>query len=119
MGPIPLTSPIRTTPIHPLLPDIRVPKEPLPPHQYNPITCAPIDIASVRHQLHQLRKEYPSTAAVLKAQEEAAKEVRERMEDAERKRNEVQRALDKKIQERDTELKVLSKYQVKASRTLS
>jgi hypothetical protein len=69
----------------------------------------------VRRQLHLLRKEYPSTAAALKAQEEAAREVRDRMEDAERKRGEVQKALDKKIQERDTELKVLSKYQGKVS----
>lgn len=42
--------------------------------------------------------------------------MKQRMEEATRKRNEVQKALDKKVKERDTELKVLSKYQeVKAS----
>ncbi|KKA23579.1 hypothetical protein T310_2418 [Rasamsonia emersonii CBS 393.64] len=114
--PVPLTSSIRTTPIHPLLPEIKVPGEPLPSHRYNPVTCTPFDPAEIRPQLEQLRKEYSSPAAALKAQEEAVKEVKQRIEDAERKRGEVQKALDKKIKERDTELKVLSKYQeVKAS----
>jgi hypothetical protein len=107
---------MRTTAIHPHLPEIRVPGEPLPSYRYNPVTCLPLDPAEIKPQLQRLRKEYPSTTAVLKAQEEAVKEIQRRMEDAERKRSEVQRALDKKIKERDTELKVLSKYQeVKAS----
>ncbi|KAJ9395624.1 hypothetical protein DTO282F9_7479 [Paecilomyces variotii] len=115
--PVPLDSPTRTTPIHSALPEIRVPGEPLPPHRYHPVTCTPIDAVEVRSQLQQLRKEYPSSTAALKAQEEAAKDVKQRLEDAEKKRDEVQKALDKKIKERDTELKVLSKYQeVKASK---
>ncbi|KAJ9295174.1 hypothetical protein DTO271G3_6344 [Paecilomyces variotii] len=115
--PVPLDSPIRTTPIHSALPEIRVPGEPLPPHRYHPVTCTAIDAVEVRSQLQQLRKEYPSSTAALKAQEEAAKDVKQRLEDAEKKRDEVQKALDKKIKERDTELKVLSKYQeVKASK---
>lgn len=109
--PVPLTSSIRTTPIHSLLPDIRVPGEPLPSHRYHPVTCTPINFDEVRSQLEQLRKEYPSSEAALKAQEEAAKDVKQRLEDAEKKRDEVQRALDKKTQERDIELKVVSKYQ--------
>jgi len=114
--PVPLTSSIRTTPIHPLLSDIRVPGEPLPSHRYHPVTCTPIDIDDVRSQLEQLRKEYPSSKAALKAQEEIAKEVRQRLDEAEKKREEVQKALDKKTQERDIELKVVSKYQkMKAS----
>ena len=118
MRPVPLEASIRTTPIHPLLPDIRVPGEPLSPHRYHPVTCAPIDIADVRNQLQQLRKEYPSAVAVLKAQEEAAKEVKRRIDEAERKRNEVQKALDKVILDRDTELKVLSKYQERLQRSI-
>ncbi|GAD91672.1 hypothetical protein ANI_1_432164 [Paecilomyces variotii No. 5] len=114
--PVPLDSPTRTTPIHSALPEIRVPGEPLAPHRYHPVTCIPIDAVEFRSQLQQLRKEYQSSTAALKAQEEAAKEVKQRIEDAEKKRDEVQKALDKKIKERDTELKVLSKYQeVKAS----
>ncbi|OXV05459.1 hypothetical protein Egran_06773 [Elaphomyces granulatus] len=109
--PVSLEDPIRTTPIHPLLLEIRVPGEPLPPHRYHPVTCAPIDIDDFRDKLQQLRKEYPSAAAILKAQEEAAREVKRRINEAERKKNEVQKALDKKIMDRDTELRVLSKYQ--------
>jgi predicted nucleic acid-binding Zn-ribbon protein len=75
------------------------------------VTCAPIDIDDFRNKLQQLRKEYPSAAAILKAQEEAAREVRRRINEAERKTNEVQKALDKKRMDRDTELRVLSKYQ--------
>lgn len=109
--PVPLDSTIRTTPIHSLLPDVRVPSEPLPLYKYHPVTCAPIDPEEHRAQLEELRREYPTPEAALKAQEEAAREVKQRMEEAERKREDVQKAMDKKIKERNTELKVLSKYQ--------
>lgn len=114
--PVSLNSSIRTTPIHPLLPDVRIPGEPLPAYKYHPVTCTPIDSDEVRSQLEQLRKEYPTEAAALKAQEQTAKELKKKIEDAEEKREKLQREMDKKQKERDTELKVLSKYQqVKAS----
>ncbi|KAI9931876.1 hypothetical protein ASPWEDRAFT_169285 [Aspergillus wentii DTO 134E9] len=116
--PVPLDSPIRTTPIHSTLPDLRVPNDPLPPHKYHPVTCVPIDSSTpeISTHLEQLREEYPSPEAALKAQEDVAKEVKQKMEDAEKKREEVQRAMDKKVKERNTEMKVLSKFQeVKAS----
>ncbi|KAE8156970.1 hypothetical protein BDV40DRAFT_293063 [Aspergillus tamarii] len=115
---VPLGSPQRTTPIHPLLAEVRVPGEPLPPHRYHPVTCTQINAEAedIRAQLDQLRQEYTSPEAALKAQEQAAREVKQKMEDAERKREDVQKAMDKKIKERNTEMKVLSKYQeVKAS----
>ncbi|RDW93594.1 uncharacterized protein DSM5745_00916 [Aspergillus mulundensis] len=109
---IPLDTPLRAIPIHPLLPDIRVPDS-LPPHQYNPITCAALetDNEHMRAELEQLRKEFPTPDAALKAQEQAARELKQKLEDAEKKREEVQRAMDKKIKERNTELKVLEKFQ--------
>ncbi|RHZ59735.1 uncharacterized protein CDV56_107936 [Aspergillus thermomutatus] len=112
-APVPLDSPLRTTPIHPSLPDIRVPGSPLKPHQYDPVTCTPIDpeTDSIRSQLDRLRAEYPSPSAALKAQEQVAKEAKRKIEEAEKKREEVQRAMDKKVKERNTEMKVLSKYQ--------
>ncbi|KAL4997281.1 hypothetical protein BDV10DRAFT_92796 [Aspergillus recurvatus] len=112
-GPVALDSPIRTIPIHELLPDIRVPSLPLPPHRYNPITCAPIDAGEerVRSELDQLRKDFPTPDAALKAQEQAVRELKQKLDDAEKKREEVQRAMDKKIKERNTELKVLEKFQ--------
>lgn len=114
--PVPLESPIRTTPIHSTLPDIRVPGEPLEPHNYHPVTCAPIDTDYIRSQFEELRREYPTLDAAREAQEQVAMDVKRKLEDAEKKREEVQRAMDKKVKERNTEMKVLSKYQeVKAS----
>lgn len=110
-NPIALDSPLRTTPIHALLPEVRVPREPLPSYRYNPVTCAPLEGEDVRAQIEQLRQEFTSPDEIAKVQEQVAKEVKQKMEDAERKREEVQKALDKKIKERNTEMKVLSKYQ--------
>lgn len=70
----------------------------------------------MRAQLEQLRREYTIPAAALKAQEQAAKEAKRKIEEVGKKREEVQRAMDKKTKEWDTELKVLSKFrQVKVS----
>ncbi|KAL2826864.1 hypothetical protein BDW59DRAFT_160749 [Aspergillus cavernicola] len=108
---VPLDFPTRTTPIHELLPEIRLPSEPLPTYRYNPVTCASINAEDVRAELEQLRREFTSPAAALKAQEQTVTELKQKLEDADKKREEVQRAMDKKIKERNTELKVLSKYQ--------
>ncbi|KAL4810707.1 hypothetical protein BDV18DRAFT_155318 [Aspergillus unguis] len=110
---VPLDSPLRTTAIHDLLPDIRVPSSPHQTHRYNPVTCAVIQPADpdIRAELEALRKEFPTPEAASKAQEEVARELKEKLEDADKKREEVQRAMDKKIKERNTELKVLEKYQ--------
>lgn len=113
---VPLNSSIRTTAIHPDLPEVQVPGEPLPVYRYNPITCQSIDEQDVHAELERLRQEFPSKETALRAQEQAAKEARRRIEEAEKKKEQVQKAIDKKIKERDTEMKVLSKYQeVKAS----
>lgn len=114
--PVPLDSPTRTTPIHPALPDVRVPGDPLPPHSYDPVSCGAIDFDEVRPQLDQLRREYPTREAVLRAQDEAAKEAKAKIELVEKKRGEIREKIDKKVKERDTEMKVLSKYrEVRAS----
>lgn len=113
---VPLDSPIRTTPIHPDLPEIQVPGGPLPGYNYHPLSCQPLDDDDLRAELEQLRQEFPSKEAALRAQEQAAKEAKRKIEEAEKKREQVQKAIDKKAKERDTEMKILSKYQeVKAS----
>lgn len=110
--PVPLDSSVRTTAIHPELPTIRVPgSDEVPSSHYDPVTCKPMNIEKLQAKLQQLRKEHPSTTAVLKAQEDTAKAIKQRMEEADRKRNEVQKLLDKKMKEWDMEYKVLSKYQ--------
>ncbi|OKL60365.1 hypothetical protein UA08_04171 [Talaromyces atroroseus] len=121
---VPLTSHIRTRPIHPQLPEIRVPGDerregadalPLPSTHYHPVTCEPLNIQDIQPQLQNLRKEYPSMTAVAKAQEDTVKEIKQKMEEKERKRDEIQKALDKKAKEWEVEYKILSKYQ--ASKT--
>lgn len=139
---IPLNHPLRTTPIHPLLPEIRVPagqsqhqyqeqdqdqtQTKLQSHHYNPITCTPIPLDNnnndddttkeYQSQLATLRTDHPTPDTALRAQEAATKEAKRRFEELVRKREEVQKAIDKKVKERDTEMKVLSKFQeVRAS----
>lgn len=107
---VPLDSAIRTAPIHPDLPEISVPGEPLPTYRYHPITCQPIEEQDVRSELESLRQEFPSCEAALSAQEQTAKEAKMKIEGIEKKREQVQKAMDKKIKERDIELKVVSKY---------
>ncbi|OQE31223.1 hypothetical protein PENSTE_c001G05675 [Penicillium steckii] len=113
---VPLDSPIRDTPIHPDLPEVQLPGKPLPIYHYHPLTCQPIEDKDVREEIEQLRQEFPTKETALRAQEIAVKEAKRKIEDTEKKKEQVQKAIDKKIKERDTEMKVLSKFQeVKAS----
>ncbi|WEW55308.1 hypothetical protein PRK78_000737 [Emydomyces testavorans] len=107
--PVPLTAATRTTPIHELLPNIRVPSEPLPPHRYHPVTCAPLDVVELRSELQQLRKECTTPVAALKMQKEVAKEAKRRIEEAEAKMDSIQKQMKRKMEERDMERKVFSK----------
>ncbi|KAI1939017.1 hypothetical protein LOZ66_003094 [Ophidiomyces ophidiicola] len=109
LGPVPLTAPARTTPIHELLPNIRVPSDPLPCHRYHPVTCAPLDVIEHKTELQQLRKEHTTSVAALKAQKEVAKEVKRRIEEAEAKTDSIQKQMKRKTEERDTERRVFSK----------
>ena len=113
---VPLNAAIRTSPIHPDLPEIQVPGGSLDAHTYHPVTCQPLEFENFGTELEQLRLEFPTPEAALRAQQQAAQEARTLIQEAEKKREQVQKAIDKKIKERDTEMKVLSKYQeVKAS----
>ena len=108
---VPLDSTTRVTPIHPDLAEIKVPDGPLPSYRYHPVTCQPIKPRDYQTELKQLEEQYKSREAALHAQEQIAKEVKEKIETAERKREEVQKSIDKKVKERDTEMKVVSKFQ--------
>lgn len=108
---VPLDSPLRAIPIHADLPEIKVPEGPLPPHNYHPVTCEPIKSQDYPDELRELEQEYTSKEAALLAQERTVKEVKEIIQTAQRKREDVQKAMDKKIKERDTEMKVVSKFQ--------
>lgn len=108
---VPLDSSLRITPIHPDLLEIKVPEGPLPLYSYHPVSCEPINHQDYQDELHKLGQEYKTKEAALRAQEQAAKQVKEMIEQHQRKREEIQRAMDKKIKERDTEMKVVSKFQ--------
>ena len=104
-----LDSPLRTTPIHKLLPDVRVPSDPLPSHRYHPVTCAPLDVVEFQAELQQLRKQYTTSIAARKAQEEAAKEVKKRIEESKEKTEQIQKTMQRKTEEREMERKVFLK----------
>ena len=73
------------------------------------MTCAPLGAVDIRSELQQLRKEYSTSLAALKAQEETAKQVKQRLKDAEEKRDHIQRLMKTKTEVRETERKVFSK----------
>lgn len=108
---VPLDSSNRTTPIHAELAEIKVPDGPLPSYRYHPVTCQPIEPQDYQTELKQLEEEYKSQEDALSAQEQIAREVREKIASTQRKREEVQKSIDKKVKERDTEMKVVSKFQ--------
>lgn len=113
---VPLDSSIRTTPIHEQLPEIRVPQsDTVPSTHYHPVTCELLNIEEIQPQLQHLRKEHPSKTAMLKAQEDAVKEIRQKLEEKEKKRDAAQKALDAKAKEWEVEYKVLTKYQASKS----
>ncbi|KAJ5294634.1 hypothetical protein PENANT_c006G03515 [Penicillium antarcticum] len=113
---VPLDSPMRATPIHSDLSEIKVPDGDLPSYRYHPVTCQPMEIRDYKSELAKLEREYPSREGAARAQDETVKEVRSKIESAKQKRAEVQKAIDKKVKERNTEMKVVSKFQeVKAS----
>ncbi|KAJ5468435.1 hypothetical protein N7475_006187 [Penicillium sp. IBT 31633x] len=108
---VPLDSSTRATPIHPEIAEIKVPEGPLPSYCYHPVTCLPIDPQDYQTELRRLEEEYKSREAALRAQEQTAKEVKEKIASAQQKREEIQKSMDKKVKERDTEMKVVSKFQ--------
>lgn len=111
VDPVPLNSSIRTTPIHSQLPEIRVPQNStIPSTHYHPVTCEPLNIQEIQPQLQHLRKEHPSITAMRKAREDAVKEIRQKLEEKDKKRDEVQKKLDTKAKEWDMEYRVISKY---------
>lgn len=107
---------MRANPIHFDLPEIKVPDGDLPSYRYHPATCKPMETRDYQSELIKLEREYQSREAASRAQDEIAKEVRAKIQSLQQKREEVQKAIDKKIKERNTEMKVVSKfYEVKAS----
>lgn len=113
---VPLDSAIRQVPIHSDLPSIRVPaasssSENLKPYQYHPVTCEPLTTEDLKDHktnmsLQQLAKQYPTPEAIERAQAEAIREVKLRLEESEEKRKEVEREMEELEKMREVERKV-------------
>lgn len=105
---VPLDSPIRRVAIHPDLPEIKVPDGNLPYH-YHPVSCEPFSSEDLQDKLPQLRKQYPTPAAALKAQKEAIEEVKDMLDETEKKRREINQLMEEMEKTRGIERKIFLK----------
>jgi hypothetical protein len=105
-----LDSAVRQVPIHPDLPDVRVPSGNLKPHQYHPVSCEPLSPEDLQHhKLLQLQKQYISPDAVTRAQAEAIQEVKDRMAEAAKKTREINQQMEEMEKTREIERKIYMK----------
>lgn len=107
---IPLDSKSRVRPIHPDIPDIKVPDGDLPSCRYHPVTCEPFtDDDLQHHKIQALQHQYSTPEAALNAQQEAVMELKQRLEESERKIREIDREMKMKEEMRQVERKVYQK----------
>lgn len=113
---IPLDSPSRTSPIHPLLPTIKIRDSSLSSSRSgalsaeNPLTLTPWTPDDLKHHNYaHLRAQYPSPNAAAAAREEAVLELKNRLEESERRTRELEREMEEKEKTREIERKVWMK----------
>lgn len=115
---IPLESSLRTDPIHPSLPDIKISNgisanddtAPVPATTLNPLTLKPLTVEELTHyNFETLHAQYSTPEAARKAREDAAAELRSRMLENERRSKEVEREMEEKEKTREIERKVYMK----------
>jgi len=114
--PVPLDSPLRTTPIHPSIPSIRVPAD-ASTSNLNPITLQPFTGAELeRYGFEKLRRELgggerpgDESEALQKAKDDAVRQLKARMEERDAKSKEIEREMDEKEKIREVERKVYRK----------
>lgn len=107
---IPLDSPLRTTPIHPSLPAIKVSAD-APPNT-NPLTLQPFTEAELaQHGYTQLRTQFAGAdeEELNRLRAETAALLKHRLEERESKAREIQREMDEKEKIREVERKVFRK----------
>ena len=101
---------IRQVAIHPNLPEVKVPGGNLKPCLYHPVSCEPFSSEDLhQYKLPQLRKQYPTPAAALKAQEEAIEELKDMLEKTEKKRREISQLMEEMEKTRGIERKIYLK----------
>ena len=104
---IPLESASRQEPIHHDLPSIKVPSNSdTKSYAYHPVTCEPLTAEDLlHHKLAQYQKQYTTPEEAKRAQEDAVKEVKARLEENDRRRREVEREMEIKEKMREVERK--------------
>ena len=108
---IPLDSASRQELIHPDLPSIKVPSNSdTKSYAYHPVTCEPLTAEDLQHhKLAQYQKQYTTPEEAKRAQEDAVKEAKARLEENDRRRREVEREMENKEKMREVERKVMRK----------
>lgn len=107
---IPLDSDQRTTPIHPLLPMFKMPspstKEQRPLH---PNTLEPLTDEIISTELAELRAKYKTPEAAAHARDELAAQMKTIADEVMRRRDEIDREIEKATKQRDMERRVYNK----------
>lgn len=110
MSSLPLSSPTRQRPIHADLPQVKVPAGDLKPCQYHPVTGEPFSADDLQHPLlREMLAKYDTPEAARKAQLDAVREVKQRMEEAELKGREIDKDMEEKEKMREIERKIFQK----------
>lgn len=127
MQDLPLDSSLRTQPIHPLISEIRLsphveelstdtamynstsnPRAPVT--TLNPATSQPFTLDELRaHKLESLLSQYPTRDMAMRAREDTAAELRNLLDESERRNKEIDRELDEKEKTREIERKVYAR----------
>ena len=110
MASLPLESALRQRPIHPDLPQVRVPTGNLKTCQYHPITGEPFTADDLQHPLlREMLDKYSTAEAALKAQQDAVRDVIRRMEESEQRSREIDKDMEQKEKTREIERKIFQK----------
>ena len=124
-GPVPLDSPLRTTPIHPSLPSVKVPEAAhLGAPNTNPVTLQPFTEAELaKHGYEKLRAQILSSAnpnvtgalsdkekeEISRMRDETAAALKHKMEEKDAKIRDIDREMEEKEKIREVERKVFRK----------
>ncbi|KAI5282187.1 hypothetical protein KEM54_002906 [Ascosphaera aggregata] len=115
---IPLDSPIRTTPIHPLLQEIKIPDNDDPDRmksEENKKNATRIDDS----EISSLSASYPTPIAIQKGIDEAAEEVRRLLDEREEKERTIEKEMKRKTEEREVERRVYEREKERRMRMKS
>jgi hypothetical protein len=110
MSTLPLDSPTRQRPIHADLSQVKVPAGELKTCQYHPVTGEPFTNDDLQHPLlRDMLDKHSTPEAAQKAQQDAVREIKRRMEETEQKIREIDKDMEEKEKMREIERKIFQK----------